>query len=453
MLEHALMTYLRRLNRRSMRFGPAGTDIMPVAAPGRKYLLYIHIPFCEVLCPFCSFHRVQLKRPKADRYFEGLRRELRYYSDAGFEFADIYVGGGTPTVIPEELGKTLALCRELFPIERVSIETNPDHLTRQRCDALLEMGVNRVSVGVQSFDDDLLKAMGRYERYGSGAEIRSRLKEAAGVFETLNVDMIFNQPHQTLVSLQRDIDILHTDLSADQVSFYPLMPAATTAKAMSKSMGKITFRREREFYSSILANMRPTFQPSTAWCFARQPGLIDEYIVDHDNYIGVGSGAFSYINGYFYSSSFSIERYINRVSRGNPGIVMGRALGETERLRYRFLLGLFGLRLDWNAFLRDAPHTLLPPLWKERLFFKLIGAIRKDAGHYRLTDNGMYYWVVMMREFLTGVNNFRDEMRSHIRIERMLDKIHGENEQVESMAFHRMQVGDDGEDYGNTHNN
>jgi coproporphyrinogen III oxidase-like Fe-S oxidoreductase len=422
MLERILSPYMRRLARHYMHFGPAGKGLMPAADPARRYLLYVHIPFCEALCPFCSFHRVLLRQPKADHYFAALRREIRSYQNRGFRFVDVYVGGGTPTVIPEQLLETLQLIRSLFPIERVSVETNPNHLNATTIDVLKQAGVDRLSVGVQSFDDRLLNDMGRLRHYGSGEEIIARLKDVYGTFSTLNVDMIFNLPHQSLKSLQRDIEILTTQPIADQVSFYPLMSAATTAKAMGREMGQVTFDREHRFYATILATLVPTYQPSTAWCFGRQHGLIDEYIVDHDNYIGVGSGAFSYVDGAFYSSSFSIDRYIDHINSGRSAIVMGRRLSDWERLHYEFLMKLFGLEVDWEQMVCGRPKSWLEPLWKERHALELLGVIERDGGLYRLTPKGMYYWVVMMREFLTGVNNFRDEMRAHIGAERILQR-------------------------------
>jgi coproporphyrinogen III oxidase-like Fe-S oxidoreductase len=425
LFEYVLRPYFQYLNKRSMRFDPVSSDRLPVAGPGSRHLLYVHIPFCESLCPFCCFHRVLLERPKADYYFEALRQEIRWYKESGFEFVDMYIGGGTPTVIPDQLIETIELIRSLFPIEKISVETNPNHLQSSTLDSLRRVGVNRLSVGVQSFDDQLLKDMGRYQSYGSGAQILERLKAAYGVFDTLNVDMIFNQPHQTTKSLDRDIEFLLDNEIADQVSFYPIMPAATTARLMRRAMGTISLRNERAMYRQILEGVQPKYQPSTVWCFNRNRNrdLVDEYIVDHDNYIGVGSGAFSYVAGRFYSSSFSIDRYIETIRRGRTGIVKGRQLTEVEQLRYRFLVGLFGLELDWESVCREHQVSGLDPLWKERLFFSLLGSIRKDGSIYRLTNRGMYHWLVMMREFLTGVDNFRNEMRAHIGAERMLEKV------------------------------
>ena len=175
-------------------------------------------------------------------------------------------------------------------------------------------------------------------------------------------------------------------------------------------------------YQGIVAGLAPEYRPSTAWCFSRGHDLVDEYIVEHDEYVGVGSGAFSYVNGCFYSNSFSINRYVQAIDSGLTGIVLGRKLSERERLRYRFLVGLFGLRLDWETMRHDTGFAKPGPLWQERLFFTLLGSIRKDGKYYQLTKRGMYHWVVMMREFLTGADNFRSEMRAHISAERELKR-------------------------------
>ncbi|MDI6615655.1 MAG: radical SAM protein, partial [Syntrophaceae bacterium] len=190
---------------RAMRFEEREGVSLPRGEERSDRLLYLHIPFCESLCPYCSFNRVVLDEPLCRRYHEALRTEIRLYRDAGYTFSGIYVGGGTPTVLIDELERTLGVARECFDIREISVETNPNHLTPHNVDILKESGVNRLSVGVQSFDDGLLKAMGRYEKYGSGEVIAGKIAEMTGRFDTLNADMIFNFPVQTEEILKRDL--------------------------------------------------------------------------------------------------------------------------------------------------------------------------------------------------------------------------------------------------------
>jgi coproporphyrinogen III oxidase-like Fe-S oxidoreductase len=418
MISSLLASHLRHASAACMRFDHSLEQVEPPQPQTeRTYLLYVHIPFCESICPFCPFHRVLMREDRAQHYFVALREEIRRYRERGFDFSSVYVGGGTPTIMPEELCETLTLIRSLFSVEQICVETNPNHLIPETIRSLKEVGVNRLSVGVQSFDDALLREMQRYTPYGSGEQIVGWLKDAQGEFDTLNVDMIFNFPHQTTASLERDIQILRDEIRVDQVTFYPLMAAASTHKAMSKTIGKVTFAREQEFYELILAGMQDDYRPTTGWCFSRGASMLDEYIVEYDEYLGVGSGAFSYVDGVFYSTTFSINRYIESISKGRVGIASERRFDLRERMRYDFLLKPFGLVLDGNVMTQKYGTAWRRALWKELLFFRMLGALKREGEVYRLGRRGMYYWVVMMREFLSGVNNFRREMRAHIRLE------------------------------------
>lgn len=407
--DRLLTNYLRRFNRKHMRLN-LSPHKKPHADPAKRYFLYIHVPFCEHLCPFCSFHRVKLNRELAKRYYAAVRREIDLYHDAGFNFSDVYVGGGTPTVDPEELAKTLQLLHNLTDIQQASVETNPNHLTAAVTQQLLDAGVKRLSVGVQSLDDNLLKEMGRYQAYGNSTEIITNLKRTQGKFATLNVDMIFNLPHQDLNSLKTDIKILK-EIAVDQISWYPLMPAASTAQNMTEKMGALDFSRERAFYYTIRNGLAPDYQPGSAWCFANKTSAIDEYIVTNDEYLGIGSGAFSYINGTIYANTFSINHYLELINQGETSISAHQELSIKDRARYDLLMKLFGLSMDKPEMRGKYNPDYRKLLRKELLLFKILGALKETNGTIKLTEKGLYWWVLMMREFFTGINNFRQQMR------------------------------------------
>ncbi len=411
--ERGLLAAFRWQTRHAMHMRAEEKVPPPEPPTGGSSTLYLHVPFCEVLCPFCSFHRVPFREPKARRYFAALRQELRAYHRAGFGFQSLYVGGGTPTCAVDELVETLALVRELFDVEEVSVETNPKDLRPAVLDRLVQVGVDRLSVGVQSFDDGLLKEMGRREKYGSSAEIIERLDAAAPRFHTLNVDMMYNFPHQQAASLEHDLDVLLA-LRANQVSFYPLMSAPSTEAKLLATVGTPTPRNLRADYQRYLDRLRPTFTPQSGWCFARSAGAIDEYIIDSDHYVGVGSGAFSYVNGTLYSTTFSLEGYADRVERGLTGITARRPLTPSEQMKNVFLTRLFSLELE-KAWVRQRygerfERELGFALWA----MKRLGALEEDERSWRLTDVGMYYWVRMMSQFYESVNAFRDAMRRQI---------------------------------------
>jgi coproporphyrinogen III oxidase-like Fe-S oxidoreductase len=411
---------LRRANRRVLDFSAAEEKpTLPPPDPRQHYLLYLHSPYCRVLCPVCSFHRVRFRRDRTQPYFESLRREIRCVSEAGYVFDELYVGGGTPTVLPEELAQTIGTVRELHPVQAVSVETNPDDLEKGGIRRLGDVGVNRVSVGVQSFDDALLAEMQRLEPYGSGAVIARRLKKAQGSFDTLNVDMIFNFPHQTEESLDRDLDILISDIGADQVSWYPLMTASSTRRAMLEDMGRVDYSRERRLYECIVTRMSDAgYSRVSAWCFSRKPGLVDEYIVDHDEYVGLGSGAFSYLQGSLYASTFSLNHYGRLVASGRTGLTLRRKMSERDRMRYYLLMRLFAGSLNLDDAQEKFDGRFRNQLRPELAALRLFGVTKADGATLRLTERGYYLWVMMMRDFFSSVSDLRDEMRQHIPDER-----------------------------------
>ena len=145
----------------------------------KKYMLYAHVPFCHTFCPYCSFHKYHYEQELAKIYFENLREEMRQVKEAGFDFSSLYVGGGTTLINEPELEKTLKLAKELFSVEDISAESDPNHISPEslsRFDGLID----RLSVGVQSFDNETLKRVGRYEKFGSAEETKRKLEKALG---------------------------------------------------------------------------------------------------------------------------------------------------------------------------------------------------------------------------------------------------------------------------------
>ncbi len=394
------------------------SGIKPALAPGvieKPRLMYIHIPFCEKLCPYCSFNRFAFDEPLCREYFHALREELLIYRDKGYNFGGAYVGGGTPTILIDELAETVELAKKSFSIREVSVETNPNHLTEHNLQILKQMGVNRLSVGIQSFDDRLLKEMGRYDKYGSGEEITGRLKSALGIFDTLNADMIFNFPSQTPESLNSDLDIL-MKAGIDQITYYPLMVSDSTRRIVAETLGEVDFRKEALYYRQIVKRLEKTYRFSSAWCFSKKTDMIDEYIVDYDEYAGLGSGSIGYLNGTCYANTFDVRQYIGQVDRqkGSLPLMAGRVFSPRDRARYDFLMKLFGMKLDVPSIQSKYEERFFSYTWPFLIAFRIAGGVRYYPPELYLTERGRYMWVVMMREFFTAVNNFRDFCRSTI---------------------------------------
>jgi coproporphyrinogen III oxidase-like Fe-S oxidoreductase len=406
-----LTPYLKKMTGRYLRLEPVQIDALPGPRAGRTYTLYLHVPFCESLCPYCSFNRFLFDEEKARGYYRRLREEMRMAHRLGYRFVSLYIGGGTPTILVDELCQTIDLARELFPIGEVSCETNPNHLIPEVIEQL-KGRVQRLSVGVQSFDDTLLKEMARYQKFGSGAEIQEKIRAAAPHFPSLNVDMIYNFPNQTEEILRNDIRMV-IESGAQQTTFYPLMTSNSVEKSLDRSVGKVNYGREAAFYQVVLESLRGSFQPMSAWTFLRDgTGMLDEYIVDSEEYVGLGSGAFSFLDGALYVNTFSPREYARAIDAGRMSVSARQRYGRREQMRYRFMMELFGLRFDRQRFRRSFGMPAELGLWLEMLFMLLVGGFSKTTREaIFLTPRGRYLSVVMMREFFSGVNNVRDEAR------------------------------------------
>ncbi len=220
--------------------------------------------------------------------------------------------------------------------------------------------------------------------------------------------MIFNFARQTPESLNADIDQL-LEAAVDQVTYYPLMSSTKTRALVQKTLGPIPADREREFYEIITQRLVPPYRFSSAWCFSRKAALIDEYLVNYDDYAGLGSGSIGYLHGTCYANTFSIRDYIDRVNRGEIPLKAIRVFAVADQARYAFLMEFFGLHLDRPSLRRKYGKAFDGSVSQMLLALRLVGAVRRADREacLQLTPQGRYYWVVLMREYFTAVNNLR----------------------------------------------
>ncbi len=415
--EKILTPLLRFVTRDAFQLEESGEIGLPGPQADRRYMLYIHIPFCDVLCPYCSFNRFAYKEPAARSYFVALREEMRMTAALGYKFKSLYFGGGTPTILLDELITTIDLAKELFGVQDISCETNPNQLEPALAERL-DGRVQRMSVGVQSFDNTLLHKVSRLERFGDGKQILKRIHSVEGMFQSLNVDIIFNFPGQTREVLLRDIELAKGS-GANQITFYPLMSPSSVVKSLRQTVGVVTYDCEYEDYQLILEEMSADFEQTTGWAFSRKNGgLIDEYIVDTEEYVGIGSGAFSYLDGTIYVNTFSLKGYAEAIEAGRRPVMGSKSYSHHNQMRYHFLMDLFGSGLDRKKFHDRFGLAVELGLPMELSYFAANGALDfSNSDVIRLTTKGKYLFVVMMREFFIGINEFRDQARQSLTAE------------------------------------
>ncbi|NPV57738.1 MAG: coproporphyrinogen III oxidase family protein [Anaerolineae bacterium] len=409
--ENALTQVLHLGLTQQLKLKPIQERRLPDPIAGHAYALYLHVPFCESLCPYCSFNRFLMNETQARRYFDLLRQEMEMTAALGYQFNTLYIGGGTPTVLPEELAKTIDLARALFDIREVSCETNPNHLTADKL-AHLAGRVDRLSVGIQSFDDGLLAKMNRLETLGNGRQLMADIASAVGAVPVLNIDLIFNLPTQSEESLRRDLRMA-LESGANQITYYPLMAAPGTLHSMEKTMGVYSAGAEKAYYEIIYDMLSPHLPASSAWTFSEQSvSMIDEYIVDYGEHVGLGSGSFSYLDGTLYANSFSLSDYETMIHNKQAPLLGIHPYGRYQQMCYDFLMNFFGLEMARAKFEQrfGLPIELALPI---EMSFMLVngGFDTYNREKVTLSRRGRYLMIVMMREFFSGVNLLREQAR------------------------------------------
>ena len=384
-------------------------------------MLYAHVPFCQTLCTYCTFHRFLFKEWKAREYFKNLRREMDYVKALGYDFTAMYVGGGTTTILEDELIKTLEHAKKLFPsIKEISCETDPQVITTPQFRNLQGL-VDRMSIGVQSFNDDILKLSDRYEKFGSGEQIFERLQYAQELFPVCNVDMMFGFRGQSLDVLHDDMEKI-VKLNPRQTTTYPLMVTSQTRQSVKGTIAATGIELADQ-YRCILDTFGDRYRQLTSWTFGQTNNEgFDEYVVDHDEYLGVGSGAFSFLNNSLYVNTFSLRRYGERIAAGNTGVERRREFDKHAIMQYRLMLGLFAHRLSRKYFREVHGINVDRYLMKEMLGLRISGAIKDDPNdpdRIIVTDAGKFLGLVMMKAFYAAMDQVRAELRAPLREEDM----------------------------------
>jgi oxygen-independent coproporphyrinogen-3 oxidase len=386
---------------------PAGAHAA-TAAPCRA--LYVHVPFCETKCAYCDFYSLPGGRRGTETaaYLGALDRELAARVPPGFAPETVFVGGGTPTVLSAgELARLGEILRERVDLSRVSewtVEANPGTLDAAKIDALLRSGVDRVSMGVQSFDDRVLRSVGRIH---DGATARRAVADlrAAGV-PRVSVDILFAIPGQGAEVFARDLDEA-VALGTGHLSCYALLWEPGTTMLAREQRGLV--RREpedleREMLLDARRRLRGAgFRPYEISNFARPGQECRHNLVYWRNepYLGVGVSAASCVGGVRSSNVRDLRAWLERVERGESAAVESESLDAVAALGETVMLGLRleeGVRFaDLEARTGIDARTRFAPILAR---LEAAGLVATDAGGFRLTEEGVPVSDAVILEFL-----------------------------------------------------
>lgn len=322
--------------------------------------LYLHIPFCQAICGYCNFNRGLLDAGLKTRYVGAIEQEILAAGD-GRPADTVFFGGGTPSLLePAEVGRLLAACRaayRLAPDAEITLETNPETATADRLSAFREAGVNRISFGVQSFDDRELARLDRIHSAGRAKEA-IRAARAAG-FSNLSFDLMFWLPGQSVESWLRTIDEAIAQ-TPDHLSLYllELYPNSPLKEAMARqrppsSTGALADERHpwvqapddeaAEMYLAALDRLdRAGFEQYEISNVARS-GYSSRHNVKYwqgASWRGFGCGAHSTVDGVRWNNVASTTEYIDAIGHGRSVTVGRHPLAPQSRLEEALFTGL-----------------------------------------------------------------------------------------------------------------
>jgi len=364
--------------------------------------LYLHIPFCQAICSYCNFNRGLLDAALKRRYVDALEREIRDAAD-GTPVDTIFFGGGTPSLLdPGEVSRLIRVCRESYAVTsdaEITLETNPETATPDRLAAFRSSGVNRISFGVQSFDDNELARLGRIHS-AERAKVAVSDARAAG-FDNLSFDLMFWLPGQTIASWIATIDQAIA-LEPDHLSLYllELYPNAPLKEVMARATDDSAAGWQQaadddaaDMYLAALDRLdRAAYQQYEISNVARH-GFSSRHNVKYwqgGSWRGFGCGAHSTVGRARWKNVASTADYIDRIGTARSVALDQEELEDTARIAEALFTGL---RLTAGIHCRNFQHRygVDPWLRHEATLSPLVGdgLMWRDATAFGLTRRGM----------------------------------------------------------------
>ena len=305
---------------------------------------YVHIPFCTQICYYCDFSKVFIKNQPVDSYLEHLIEEYDSYDIK--KLRTLYIGGGTPTALSASqlafLLEKLTDKLDLSYLEELTIEANPGDLDQEKIAVLKDSPVNRVSLGVQTFNDRMLKQIGRSHLEKDIYENIANLKKAG--FDNISIDLIYALPKQTMEDVKINV-AKAIALDIPHMSLYSLILENHTVFMNRMRRGKLPLPKEdleAEMFEYIIAELEKAgFEHYEISNFSK-PGFESRHNLmywDNAEYYGIGAGASGYVDGVRYKNHGPIRHYLQAVEAGNAR-VQEEMLTLKEKMEEEMFLGL-----------------------------------------------------------------------------------------------------------------
>ncbi len=376
--------------------------------------LYLHVPFCTQPCAYCPYNRVKFSASLYDEYERASHQEIDlaasrltdgHTDKRRLNIGSLYVGGGTPTIEPCSLARLVTHITESFgqPGE-ICVELHPAAMDDDCLKILKQIGVTMVSVGVESLSDRLLSLIGR--SHNAAAAEDAVCRAVAEGFDTVNADLMFALPTQTLEELDRDLERVLT-LGVSQVSTYPIFTFPYTDLGRRLKIGRI--RRPRgDLIRNMLALIRRRccdhgLARCSVWSFGR-PGRKKFTSTTRHHYLGIGPSAASMLPGRFFVNTFSIEEYAASLPHRLP-VALAMPVDRRLEMLYWLYWRIYEMYIPAQDFFRlfgqdlESIHGGLL-----RLLAKL-GILSRENGDYHVNEESAYWIHRLQNEYALNYIN------------------------------------------------
>jgi oxygen-independent coproporphyrinogen III oxidase len=369
--------------------------------------LYVHIPFCSAICNYCNFNRGLYDADLKRRYLGALLTEIGNRTD-GSPADTVFFGGGTPSLLePSEVQSIIDACRasfDLAPASEITLEANPETVTRDRLRAFREAGINRLSFGVQSFRDEELQRLSRLHSAARACEAFEMARDAG--FDNVSLDLMMWLPQQSVAEWLSSVDAL-VAIGPEHASLYLLeiYPNAPLKDAMARSRWSLAPDDDAaDMYLGAMSRLDDAGYTQYEISNVSKPGLESRHNLKYwsdGEWLGFGCGAHSTRRGVREKNVASTEDYVSAIVAGRSVATERRVLSDQQRLEEAVFTGLRlsrGLDLEavrsrYGVDLWDRYGEDLSPFLEQRLLIY-------DGGSIRLTRDGMLLANEVMSVFI-----------------------------------------------------
>lgn len=374
--------------------------------------VYLHIPFCEHICHYCDFNKFYIKNQPVEDYLKAMEKEMEQ-SIARFgaeEVQTIFVGGGTPTSLTtDQLNLFLNGIHKYFgkyinPKTEFTFEANPSHLSKDKLLLLAQAGVNRLSFGVQVFDDELLKKIGRTHRAADVFRTIALAKEIG--FRNINADLIYSLPSQTVAGFKDTVKQAFS-LDVQHFSGYSLQiePKTVFYNLMRKGQLPLpTEDEEVEMYSVLMDEMALHGYNQYEISNFAKPGFESRHNLtywNNEEYFGIGAGAHSYVQGVRRANAAPLNQYISLIKETGFPYIEENVLTERERMEEEVFLGLRKTSgVSKEVFSQKFGRDLTSVFGNEIKEQARKGLLAENQGSIKLTRKGMFLGNEVFQAFL-----------------------------------------------------